>query len=100
MRRHPVDTVYQPVGHDIGHAEPDAIAISQGTQTAREDPLGLPNPLQPALKELQPAELDTLQLVINYGQFQAVLDRSPRTDLETAQTLLTLIQKDYVTVRH
>jgi hypothetical protein len=67
---------------------------------AREDPLGLPNPLQPALKELQPAELDTLQLVINYGQFQAVLDRSPRTDLETAQTLLTLIQKDYVTVRH
>ena len=29
-----------------------------------------------------------------------VLDRSPRTDLETAQTLLTLIQKDYVTVRH
>ena len=67
---------------------------------AREDPLGLPNPLQPALKELQPAELDTLQLVINYGQFQAVLDRSPRTDLETAQMLLTLIQKDYVTVRH
>ena len=67
---------------------------------AREDPLGLPNPLQPALKDLQPAELDTLQLVINYGQFQAVLDRSPRTDLETAQTLLTLIQKDYVTVRH
>ena len=66
----------------------------------REDPLGLPNPLQPALKELQPAELDTLQLVINYGQFQAVLDRSPRTDLETAQMLLTLIQKDYVTVRH
>ncbi|HEY2736740.1 MAG TPA: hypothetical protein VGI70_22220, partial [Polyangiales bacterium] len=66
----------------------------------REDPLGLANPLQPALKELQPAELDTLQLVINYGQFQAVLDRSPRTDLETAQTLLTLMQKDYVTVRH
>lgn len=65
----------------------------------REDPLGLANPLQPPLRELQPAELDTLQLVINYGQFQAVLDRSPRTDLETATTLLTLIQKDYVTVR-
>ncbi len=67
---------------------------------AREDALGLPSPLQPALKDLQPAELDTLQLVINYGQFQAVLDRSPRTDLETAQTLLSLIQRDYVTVRH
>lgn len=66
----------------------------------RQDSLGLTSPLQPALRDLQPAELDTLQLVINYGQFQAVLDRSPRTDMETAQTLLALIQKDYVTVRH
>jgi len=71
----------------------------QGDLPAREDALGLPNPLQPALKDLQPAELDTLQLVINYGQYQAVLDRSPRTDLETAQTLLGLIQRDYVAVR-
>jgi pSer/pThr/pTyr-binding forkhead associated (FHA) protein len=61
-----------------------------------DDALGLQSPLQPALRDLQPQELDTLQLVINFGQMQAVLDRSPRTDLETAQTLLTLIQKDYV----
>jgi pSer/pThr/pTyr-binding forkhead associated (FHA) protein len=66
----------------------------------RQDPLGLSTPLQSALRDLQPAELDTLQLVINYGQFQAVLDRSSRTDMETAQTLLALIQKDYVTIRH
>ena len=66
---------------------------------SREDALGLPSPVQPALSELKPNELDTLQLVINYGQFQAVLDRSPRTDLETAQTLLALIQRDYVAVR-
>jgi pSer/pThr/pTyr-binding forkhead associated (FHA) protein len=66
---------------------------------AREDGVGVAAPLQAALRDLQPNELDTLQLVINYGQFQAVLDRSPRTDLETAQTLLTLIQRDYVTVR-
>jgi hypothetical protein len=66
---------------------------------AREDAVGVAAPLQAALRDLQPNELDTLQLVINYGQFQAVLDRSPRTDLETAQTLLTLIQRDYVTVR-
>jgi pSer/pThr/pTyr-binding forkhead associated (FHA) protein len=66
----------------------------------RQDPLGLSSPLQAALRDLQPAELDTLQLVINYGQLQAVLDRSPRTDMETAQTLLALIQKDYVTSRH
>ena len=65
----------------------------------REDPLGLQSPLQSALRDLQPAELDVLQLVHNYGQMQAVLDRSPRTDLETAQTLLTLLQKDYVATR-
>lgn len=71
----------------------------QSDLPAKEDALGLPTPMQPALRELQPNELDTLQLVINYGQFQAVLDRSPRTDLETAQTLLTLIQREYVAVR-
>jgi hypothetical protein len=65
----------------------------------RDQPLGLHIPLQPALKELQPAELDTLQLVINFGQLQMVLDRSPRSDLETAQSVLALIQKDYVVAR-
>lgn len=66
---------------------------------AREEALALPSPLQPPLHDLKPAELDTLQLVINYGQFQAILDRSGRTDLETAQAVLSLIQKDYVAVR-
>jgi pSer/pThr/pTyr-binding forkhead associated (FHA) protein len=58
--------------------------------------LGLASPLSPPLKELKENDLDVLQLVINFGQMRAVLDRSPKTDLETAQTLLTLIQKGYI----
>jgi hypothetical protein len=65
----------------------------------REEPLTITVPLTPLLKDLQPQDLDVLQLVINFGQMQAVLDRSPRTDMETAQTLLTLMQKDYVSRR-
>ena len=65
----------------------------------RTEALGVASPLTAALRDLQPNDLDVLQLVLNYGQMQSVLDRSPRTDLETAQTLLGLIQKDYVAVR-
>jgi pSer/pThr/pTyr-binding forkhead associated (FHA) protein len=66
---------------------------------ARDQALGLPALLVPALKDLTPVELDVLQLVLNYGQMQAVLDHSPRTDLETGQTLLTLLKKEYVVSR-
>ncbi len=61
--------------------------------------LGLSSPLTPLLKELKENELDILQLVINYGQMRAVLDRSPKTDLETAQALLNLMNKGYVAAR-
>jgi pSer/pThr/pTyr-binding forkhead associated (FHA) protein len=63
---------------------------------ARHGPLAVSVPLTPPLRELQGNDLDVLQLVINHGQMGAVLDRSPRTDLETAQALLNLIQKGYV----
>jgi pSer/pThr/pTyr-binding forkhead associated (FHA) protein len=65
----------------------------------REAAIGLPQPLVALLKELQPSELDTLQLVLNHGTMQAILDRSPRTDLETAESLLKLLQKDYIVAR-
>lgn len=65
----------------------------------RDDALGVNVPLAPPLRDLKPDELDVLQLVINFGQMQAVLDRSAKTDLETAQTLLSLMQREYVTRR-
>src|SRR5262249_14041596 len=62
-----------------GMRQLDEIRRIEGDLPKREQALGLASPLQAQLKELGPSELDTLQLVINYGQYQAVLDRSPRT---------------------
>jgi hypothetical protein len=63
---------------------------------AREAQLILTQPMVPALRDLQPAELDTLQLVFNYGSTEIVLNKSTLTDLETYQVLLTLMKRDYV----
>ncbi len=57
---------------------------------------GLARPLSPPLRELDEDQLDTLQLVHNHGQVQAVLDKSLLSDLETYQALLHLIRKGYV----
>ena len=60
--------------------------------------LAMIHPLQPALRELSPAEIDVFQTVLNYGTLQAVLDKSTLTDLETAQSILSLMQRGYVAV--
>jgi hypothetical protein len=82
-----------------GMRQLDEIRRIEPDLPARDQALGLAVPLQPSLRDLGPNELDTLQLVINHGQMQTVLDRSARSDLETAQSLLTLVQKEYVVVR-
>jgi pSer/pThr/pTyr-binding forkhead associated (FHA) protein len=64
----------------------------------RQSMLAMIHPLQPALKELSPAELDAFQTVLNYGTLQAVLDKSTLTDLETAQSILSLMQRGYIAV--
>ncbi len=82
-----------------GMRQLDEFRRIEGELPTRDQALGLSAPLQAPLRELQPQDLDVLQLVINYGQMQAVLDRSPKTDLETAQALLNLMQKEYITAR-
>lgn len=82
-----------------GMRQLDEFRRIEGELPGRDEALGLASPLAAPLRDLQPNELDVLQLVINYGHLQAVLDRSPRTDLETGQALLALIQKEYVARR-
>ena len=55
-------------------------------------------PLQPALRDLKPQELDILQLVHNFGYFEQVLNQSPSSDLDTAQAILKLIDNGYLRV--
>ncbi len=82
-----------------GMRQLDEFRRIEGELPSRDQAIGLSAPLQAQLRDLQPPDLDILQLAINYGQMQAVLDRSPKTDLETAQALLNLLQKEYLTVR-
>ncbi len=55
-------------------------------------------PLNPPLHDLKPAELDIVQLVHNFGYFEQILNRSPASDLETAQMVLKLIDGGYLRV--
>lgn len=61
--------------------------------------LALAQPLSAELRALQPAELDVLQLVHNFGQLSSILDGSPKTDLDTATAVLALIDRGYVVAR-
>lgn len=58
----------------------------------------LVHPLQSALRNLSPVELDVLQLAINFGHVATILNKSPATDLETAEVLLKLMKDNYLHV--
>jgi pSer/pThr/pTyr-binding forkhead associated (FHA) protein len=61
-----------------------------------QEGLELPHPMDAPLADLQPLELEVLQLCYNFGASQEVLDRSTGTDYETATALLTLLSQGYV----
>jgi pSer/pThr/pTyr-binding forkhead associated (FHA) protein len=56
----------------------------------------LASPLNPPLRELNPDQLDTLQLIVNTGRLSQVLDKSLLSDLDTWQAILHLIRKGYI----
>jgi hypothetical protein len=59
--------------------------------------LRLSVPMTPKLSALAAAELDLLQLVVNFGTLRSVVDRTPGTDYETCAALHKLIKLGYVT---
>jgi len=58
----------------------------------------IPAPLIPPLRDLKREELDVLQLAHNYGTFEAVLNKSLATDLQTAEIVLKLLTASYLRV--
>lgn len=58
--------------------------------------LTLCKPLNAPLSKLHPRVLDIVQLILNTGNSQEVLDQSPFTDLETTKILVYLFQKNYI----
>jgi pSer/pThr/pTyr-binding forkhead associated (FHA) protein len=57
----------------------------------------LRTPLEAPLHVLEPAHLEVLQQSLNSPNLAAVFERSRNTDLETAEILLSLMKRGYVT---
>ena len=53
-------------------------------------------PLNAPLRELSAEQLDVFQLIFNYSHFSQVMNRSKVSDLDTARTVLYLIEKGYI----
>ncbi len=53
-------------------------------------------PLTQHLRELEDADLDLLELALGADNLDAFLDAAPGPDLETAQALLSLVQRGYL----
>ena len=58
--------------------------------------LVFPSPLTPPLRDLKPEELDVLQLSINFGHLETVMNKSQGSDLDTAQAVQKLIKAGYI----
>lgn len=58
--------------------------------------LQLAKPVVPPLRDLKPELLDVLQLVINYGTVETILNRSLASDLDTSEVLLKLLKAGYI----
>jgi pSer/pThr/pTyr-binding forkhead associated (FHA) protein len=63
---------------------------------AFDQTLTLSVPMEPALRELTPDELDVLQAVLNWGNLQGVLDHAAADDVTVSTFVLGLLQKGYV----
>ena len=60
--------------------------------------VSIPRPLEPRLRELKPQELDLMQTALDEATVQEIIDQSPQTDLDTAQALLSLLERGYLIV--
>jgi pSer/pThr/pTyr-binding forkhead associated (FHA) protein len=60
--------------------------------------VSIPRPLGQRLRDLKPNELDLMQIALDEATVQQIIDQSPQTDLDTAQALLSLLERGYLIV--
>ncbi len=60
--------------------------------------LFVPHPLEPSLSALLPVDLEIFQLAYNHQQLATILNASAATDLETAKSVLHLLEGGYLQV--
>jgi hypothetical protein len=74
----------------------DELRRIQGQLPAMDETLTISVPMQPALRDLSPEELDVLQLVINWGTLQGVFDNASQDDVVIATTVASLLERGYL----
>ncbi|MCH2108153.1 MAG: DUF4388 domain-containing protein [Polyangiaceae bacterium] len=63
-----------------------------------QDSFGLKSPLDAPLQDLEQAQLEVLQVLINVGDLRAALDRSPKSDLDTMRDAVDLLDRGYIEI--
>jgi hypothetical protein len=58
--------------------------------------IAIPRPLEPKLRDLAPEELDVFQAALTAGTVKALFDECPLTDLQIAEKLRSLLEKNYL----
>jgi hypothetical protein len=81
-----------------GVHQADEMRVARHALPGPDVVFAIPQPMKAPLRDLFAAELDTLQIAHNYGHLDAILDNSPRTDLDTLKTVLRLLDGGYLQV--
>ncbi|HEY1089070.1 MAG TPA: FHA domain-containing protein [Archangium sp.] len=68
----------------------------QGSLPPLDQTLTLSVPMQPALRDLTPEELDVLQLIINWGTLQGVFDNASQDDVVIATAVTSMLERGYL----
>jgi pSer/pThr/pTyr-binding forkhead associated (FHA) protein len=83
-----------------GFRQIDELRQISASLPAHHSTLAPAKPVLPPLRDLSPEELDVLQLVINYGTVETILNKSLASDLETCEVLLKLQRAGYIRADH
>lgn len=99
----------RPVGEEMadsteallmeGMRQMDEMKALAGKLPAPEATLSVARPLAPRLRDLRGEEIDVIQVVVSAGApptTQALLDQSHAPDLETAQLVISLVERGYL----
>lgn len=93
----PVSVAVQEILMD-GLTQLDELRAIQHKLPDKAGHLAIPSPMKPSLRDLTPNEVDVWQAVWNNRELPRVLDASPLSDLETARTIVKLMDAGFVTV--
>jgi Domain of unknown function (DUF4388) len=76
----------------------DELAQLQARLPPSQARLEVTHPLVAALRDLTPNDLDVFQLAMNSHALGAVVDTSPFSDLDTAEALVRLLERGYLSI--